>query len=176
MDTEPQWSEKRVSVSFTTGKPSKWYQIFASRYYYCAPPSADVKWHDVPGKDDIHPLKETVINVRIEKGSSVNLTIFYTTQKIRVQGLSVEQWLEWDYPRLQSVYNIAPEDEEGIHCACQDVFDTPSLEERFLPWERRPIPPTDDDDVFNEQFIVWETVNDMVDNVVLNTTNSSTPS
>ena len=115
-DTEPQWSPKKVTLTFLASDIQKWYSILRCRYFYCIPKTVDTKWNDVPPISSEHG--ETHITVKISSESAISFSLFYSTHKIRIQGVSMAFWLEYEYPLLQSVYNMTKNVVEDIHNAC----------------------------------------------------------
>ena len=51
-DTEPEWSARRVCITFTATDTMKWYQILSLRYYeHIDKENVNVLWKDVTTKD-----------------------------------------------------------------------------------------------------------------------------
>ena len=198
IDTEPQWSEQKLSVSFFTADTGKWYAIFKCRYEHGVPETVSKKWNDIPSAGAAeHPLKETHGYVSISPESSISFIIYYSNGRIKFQGLSVAAWREYEWPILQTIYNTTPNSEyETISKVCGEAFSDFNV---FMDWAPRgqmmfppcdvpwklPIPntdmtpsaisengPTDEDEQIED---IRSFLNDIVSEAVLFVSNPSPP-
>ena len=121
-ETEPVWSKTGISLTFTTNNINKWINILASRYYNNLDPNTNViHWNDMMDKHQVD-VHETLINITTSVHMSVSITVYFTKNKIQIQGNSVKQWYDFEYPGLKQIYNTSANIPEEIDRHCREIF------------------------------------------------------
>ena len=121
-DTEPKWSKHDAQLTFSTKNTNKWVNILASRYYNNIDPETNnVVWNDIFDRLEVDVV-ESQVNITTSANRSISICIFFTTNTIRIQGISIKEWEKEEYPGLKQLYDNAPNIPEDIDRMCEGIF------------------------------------------------------
>ena len=107
VDSLPVKGKSNTSLVFTAKHIKLWYQILERHYYNSADndKNLNVDWRDTTNTSN--EPSQTIIKVACsakERNLSVVITLYNTTHTIMVQGSTLDNWMDMEYPVLERAY------------------------------------------------------------------------